>query len=63
MADPGFRPGGGVTTVGTGRVPVVPDMVLVRLAAESTDPDAAQAHRSAAAAATALADALAGAGV
>lgn len=53
----------GVATLGTGRVAVVPDVVVARLAAEATDESAATAHQAAAAGATAVIAALRAAGV
>ncbi|MCV2395804.1 SIMPL domain-containing protein [Actinotalea sp. M2MS4P-6] len=63
MGDPGFRRGGGITTVGSGRVPVVPDVAVVRLAAQASDTSARAAHEAAVEAAEALLVALRAAGV
>lgn len=58
MADPS-----GVTTTGTGRVAVQPDVVLARLAAQVTGPQAAAAHHAAARASRGMLDALRARGV
>ncbi|MCB2176830.1 MAG: SIMPL domain-containing protein [Actinomycetales bacterium] len=58
MADPV-----GVTTTGTGRVAVQPDVVVARLAAQVTGPQAAAAHHAAARASRGMVDALRARGV
>lgn len=58
MADPV-----GVTTAGTGRVPVQPDVVVARLAAQVTGPQAAAAHHAAARASRHIVEALLARGV
>jgi uncharacterized protein YggE len=58
MPDPG-----GVTTTGTGRVAVQPDVVVARLAAQVTGPQAAAAHHAAARASRSVVEALLARGV
>lgn len=57
------HPRGGLTTAGTGTVFVTPDVVVVQLAAQCTDPDAPTALETASRAAAAMVDSLTGAGV
>lgn len=54
---------GGVTTTGTGRVAVQPDVVVARLTAQVTGPQAAAAHHAAARASRAIIEALLARGV
>ncbi len=53
----------GITTTGTGRVAVVPDVALVRLAAQASDASSSVAHRAAAESSAALVAALRSAGI
>ncbi|HWS58395.1 MAG TPA: SIMPL domain-containing protein [Actinotalea sp.] len=59
----GRHPRGGLTTTGVGAVQAVPDIAVVRLAAQCTDEDAPTALATAAAASGAMVDVLLTAGV
>jgi len=56
------HPRGGLTTIGVGTVRAVPDVVVVRLAAQSTDPQAATALAAAGESSAAIIAALVAAG-
>lgn len=60
---PTWGPRGGLTTVGTGRVRVVPDLAVVELAAQAVEADPAAALATASAAVRTLVASLASAGV